>query len=372
MIKLTKGHRIGELQLRNALVVASCPATEDRERLLRCADAGAAAAILKSCHTTRSSPEGNGFRRFSGSERGLWGTSTVARELLHPEKACSILAAMRSCSDFPVIPSIAGFTLDSSEWIDTLRLLEPYNPPCVQLDLFYLEEDLSLPVTQNRLHQLILELSQNSNLFLLPKLNQEIRPGAAIAVFQNTGIAGWSLLDSIRTHLPMSPSSHPLDFPLFQFAEGLNSASLFGSWQLPLVCEYVFRLRAGSTIPILAGGGVQNVTDIIRLLSLGADAVQVATAVIREGPNWIRRTLAEMQNLGVDDISRSSAISGFTKARASINGRRCVCCAKCSEQLMCRAIENTANGPFVNPAKCEGCGFCLTICPTAAIFLHSA
>ncbi|MFA6449252.1 MAG: hypothetical protein WCX65_07295, partial [bacterium] len=220
--------RIGETQLQNPIVVASCPATEDFERLMRCADAGAAAAILKSCHTSGSFPKGIGNRRFLGSERGLWGTSTVARELLHADKMCSILDDIRKRTDFTVIPSVAGFSLETSDWLDTLHLLEQYHPACVQLDLFYLDEDLSLPNTQSRLRSLIINLRRECGLKLLPKLNQELRPGAAVKLFENTEIAGLSLLDSLRGHLPMNSLLHKSDFPGFIFAEGLDSASLFG------------------------------------------------------------------------------------------------------------------------------------------------
>lgn len=364
-------YRIGETLLTSSIVVASCPATEDCDRLLRCADAGAAAAILKSCHTVGSSAKTRGYRRFMASERGLWGTSTVARELLNPENVCSILDNIRKRTDFTVIPSVAGFSLDSSRWLDTLHLLEQYRPACVQLDLFYLEEDLSLPDTQNRLRTLMLNLQQKCSLRLLPKLNQELRPGAAMEVFRKTEIAGFSLLDSMQTHLPLNSFLHKPDFPGFQFAKGLDSASLFGAWQLPLVCEYVYRLRRESSLPILAGGGVSNATDVVRLLSLGADAVQVATAIIRDGPGWIKRTLAEVESLLVDEDDQSTVSPSFTKAHVRVDRSLCSSCGRCADQLMCNAIEMVADGPHVNPDRCEGCGFCLSLCPAGAMLLSA-
>jgi len=364
-------YMVGKVVLPNPIVVASCPATEDCERLLRCAEAGAGAAILKSCHPIGTSLSDEGFRQFYHSDRGLWGTSTVARELLHPDKICSILTYVSNRCDFIVIPSVAGFTLELSEWINTLRLLKPYNPPCVQLDLFYLEEDLSLPNTQRRLRKLIINLQRECGLHLLPKLNQELRPMAALKTFDGTGISGWSLLDSIRTNLPMNPSPGAHDFPNFNHAEELNTASLFGSWQLPLVCEYVFRLRARSNIPILAGGGVQNVTDVVRLLSLGANAVQVATAIIRNGPDWIKLTLSELERWEIGEHCRSAMSPHQPGARVKIDTSLCSSCGRCVDQLMCNAIEMKVV-PFVNVNKCEGCGFCLSLCPEHAMTLSTA
>ena len=368
----TSLYRIGNAEISNPIVIASCPATEDRERLLQCAGAGAAAAVLKSCHTTRVTPEDNGQRRFQQTGRGLWGTSTVARELLHPLQACELFRDIRQTSDLVVIPSVAGFTLECGEWLDTLRLLEPLSPPCVQLDLFYLHEDISRPRTQQRLSRLIAALRQECCLDLLPKLNQELRPGAALDALAESGITGWSLLDSIRTRLPIDVLAQSSDFPEFQFASGLNSASLFGPWQLPLVTDYVFQLRKETALPILAGGGVTNADDVVRLLSLGANAVQVATPVLIEGANWIRRTLDDLERCGTQASSSTASPVHFESARATIDQGLCTSCGRCTSQLMCNAIDIKMDAPRINPADCEGCGFCANLCPKGAIYMHSA
>lgn len=372
MTQTPREFRLGNVRLPNPLVVASCPATEDCARLLKCAEAGAAAAVLKSCHTLGVTPKDQGCRRFQGSGRGLWGTSTVARELLHPESACVILQDINRRADMVAIPSVAGFSLDHDEWIETLRLLEPLNPAYVQLDLFYLEEDLSLHTTQKRLRGLMLRLGQECGLGLLPKMNMELRPGAALETFLGTGIAGWSLLDSILTRLPMNVPGASDGFPNFQFAGGLDTASLFGSFQLPLVCDYLARLRSATPLPILAGGGVSDTTDVVRLLSMGADAVQVATPILREGPDWIRRTLAGLESLVVTGpvVSKQSPV--FDPARAEIHPERCTLCGRCANQLMCNAVEAGARGPKIITEQCEGCGFCLSLCPANAISLYSA
>jgi ferredoxin len=269
-----------------------------------------------------------------------------------------------------VIPSLAGFSLDSREWIDTLRFFEPLQPPCVQLDLFYLNEDLSLPDTQARLGTLMMRLRENCTLPLLPKLNQELRPGAALATFKHTGIAGWSLLDSIRTHLPSHPQAGDSGFPVFAHAQVPGSASLFGGWQLPLVSEYVYRLHANSPISIVAGGGVNQASDVVQLLALGAQAVQVATPVLVEGPAWIRRTLRDLVTATEIQAGPVASPQTFDRVRAHIDLAQCSGCGQCTEQLMCNAIRMTTCGPQIQPDRCEGCGFCLGLCANHAIHLH--
>jgi len=364
-------YRIGNVRLTNPLVVASSPATEDPERLLRCAEAGAAGAVLKSCHTVGTPPRDLGARRFRDSLRGLWGTSTMARELMHPEDVHTLLMSVAGNSSFVVFPSVAGFTLDVAPWIETLRMLEKCGVAGVQLDFFYLREDISLHSTQQRLRTLLLELGGSCHLDLIPKLNIELRPGPALANIGDVGIAGWSVLDSVRTHLPSCCRLDDSTLPRFRFGSGLTSASLFGDWELPLVCEYIYRLRMGSTLPILGGGGVSNAADMELLLSLGASAVQVATPVIREGPEWIRRTLAELgSNARREEDYRPEPIA-FYDAVAGIDPSKCIGCRRCANQMMCNAITMQLSGPYVDSFRCDGCGFCVDLCPEGAISLRS-
>ncbi len=365
-----KAFQMGNIALANPIVVASCPATEDIERLCRCADAGAGGAILKSCHSIGTTPTGQGMRRFRTTDRGLWGTSTTARELIHPEKACKIINEARTSMKMPLIPSIAAYTLDSHEWIETLLMFEANDIACAQLDLFYLEEDLSLPKTQRRLHNLILEITRESSIGLLPKMNQEIRPGAAIKAFADTGIVGWSILDSIRIRFPEDRCLKPPDLPVFAHANGLNAASLFGAWQFPLVCEYLYRLRTQTDLPILAGGGVSDARDVARLLAMGADAVQVATPILLEGTDWIHRACADLQNYNWTECCCTEEGAGFVAAHAKIDSDLCTSCGRCTRQLMCNAIKDGADGPCITPDECEGCGFCLDLCPSNAITLN--
>lgn len=362
-------YKIGNTHLPNPIVVASCPATEDKERLLSCADSGAAAAILKSCHAIGQAPQDRGFRRFNTTKRGLWGSSVKSRELMHPDEVCALLSDVGKETDMVVIPSIAGMTLDTSFWLNTIRYLEPFNPPCIQLDLFYLDIGLSLHKNQKLMQSLFRQLSQQSRIALIPKLNFDLRPGAASSMFNETGIAGWSLLDSLRVPIPTNQNCIPDDLPKFKYVNGLDTASLFGHWQLPVVMEYTKSLRKLSHLSIVAGGGVSSTSDVQHLLSLGADSVQVATAILTEGSGWIRRILADLKNTGVENGNNPIEVPVFTKACVQINHSRCTSCGKCAEQLMCSALQMHHGFPILAPSACDGCGFCADTCSNGAISL---
>lgn len=346
---------LGPLRLKNPLVVASSPATEDMPRLRRCAAAGAGAAILKSCHTLFWTPPGKAStgRQFQSTSRGLWGTSNVARELLSPHAARTLLANAMGSLPMPVIPSIAGSTLEPGPWLETLRLFEPLNPECVQLDLFYLQEDISLSVTQQRLAVLVHTLRNSSPLPLLPKLNQELRPGAALATLGGTDICGWSLLDSLRFCVPPPGTTACGTFPDFDCASPYPTASLFGPFQFPTTLDYLIKIRNASPLPILAGGGANSVDDCILLLKMGASAIQVATPILRHGSPWIAQAVTEI----------ATALHKAETSRSHHNGAGPLrifpeTCQPCTGQMMCEAFAMGANKSRILKESCERCGFC--------------
>jgi len=346
--------RLGPLPLKNPLVVASSPATEDFARLRRCADAGAGAAILKSCHTLHWRPSGDAHtgRHFQMTKRGVWGTSTVARELLSPTVAMDLLKSAHSRLNIPVIPSIAGATLDPGPWIETLQMLEPFEPGCVQLDLFYVEDDVSLPKNQQRLRHLVQELRRCSHLPLLPKLNQELRPGAAVEIMGDAEICGWSLLDSLRFCVPQSGVSTCGTFPAFSCSTPSPTASLFGSVQLPHTVDYLVRVGRASKLPILAGGGVINARDCSLLLAMGASAVQVAMPILEHGETWISDTVEKLSRISrcemdTEDVPQVLPLESSCRHSFTM-------CTIDSHQMMCGGHEGQHGAPY----ECEKCGYC--------------
>ena len=82
---------------------------------------------------------------------------------------------------------------------------------------------------------------------------------------------------------------------------GLSGAPLFESTKR-MVAEMAARLGKGT--PIIACGGVSDAKNVWELLSLGASAVELYTAMIYEGP-----LLAMRINIGLSQLMRAAGIS---------------------------------------------------------------
>jgi len=362
-------NNFGPIHLDNPIVVASCPATETIGNLRRCRDGGAAAAILKSCHTCGWTPAQSASavtRRFywvPGNSLAYWGNSTLARELLPPESAMDLLSHAQELAPMRVIPSVAGAGLNPEPWLATLHALEPLNPVAIQLDFFYCEQDLSLPESVIQMQQLLKLLVSKTRIPLLPKLNQEIRPGVAVRIFADLPFGGLSLLDSLRYRIPARVLRQ---YPCELQANG--SASRFGAFQFPMTMDYLLRLRDSRIrLPLWVGGGVATAEDVCNLLGEGAQAVQVASAILTEGPSWISRTLS-VWKAWADDCA--SVLPAPSRRRARICSKTCCGCGRCWQQTMCEHICQGKHGRGEIAHSCEGCGFCQGLCHSNAISME--
>ena len=379
----TQTTRFAGLRLRNPVVAASSPATETVERIMRCADAGAAAVITKSISSTNTTPLSSGCRRMFLGTRGIWGTSTFARETLPLDAGCALIAGAKARVEIPVIASVAATDLRPESWMPTCVAVCQAGAQAIHLDFFYCQ-DIQSSVHTNTARALAVALASALPVPVFPKLNVDIPARRAIEVFSDTGVAGISLLDSVTVPPPIR-----LDIPLapgFQFTERPTAASLFGSWQLPLALHYTDALAAATNWDILAGGGITAADDAIHLLLAGAAAVQVASAVLVKGFAFIASLVSDIElflNMrgfaDLDHMRREargivarSDLPTSPPAYAKIQDDHCQCCGRCAALAFCDAISSSAPIPAITPGRCDGCGACAAFCPHGAISLRPA
>ncbi len=353
-----KKYSVAGIEIPCPIVVASSPCTETKSNLIACAEAGAGAAIIKSCLTQNNMIDDYQKRHFAKNSYGIWGYSSCSRELLKTKTALQILYETSNETNMLLIPSIAGLTFNCNEWLDTIESFNKVNAKVIQLDFFYLNDRIALPDNMEKLSILLNKITSAFELAIIPKLNIEIRPSSAFYYFENTGIAGWSLLDSVKSvYIPDSTNlTQRICYP--------DQASLFGEWQFPLTSDYLTKLKIDSKLPILAGGGINNVKDIQHLLNFGADAVQVCTAILKRGPRWIKEILEIIEN-----IPEENYINIKHDHKVLVNHEKCTHCYKCLKQMMCENIVLKNGEIDIDQQKCERCGFCVCLCECQALKL---
>ena len=132
-------------------------------------------------------------------------------------------------------------------------------------------------------------------------------------------------------------------------------------------------------------GGIETWRDALEFIALGADSVQVTTAVMQYGyriiDDLIDGMAGYMQRHGFKSLSEiaDTATPGIVSTEELDRSyviyprflrERCVGCQRC--YLSCldgghQAISIKEGKPVLDPEKCVGCHLCVLVCPQSAI-----
>lgn len=251
---------VGPLKLRNPVVLAACPLGGSPETLRAAYDAGAGAVVTKSVtlEPRAGSPEPN-----VAELSGCWTLNWVG--LANPGAA--EFARMLGRPDYPVIVSLAG---DSP--VDFGAMAGMFDGAAG------FEINVSCPNAAG-----VCEVGSDP----------ELTAGAVRAVRQSTGLpvfvkVGYGMFGAVGAAIGAGADGITAINTLHGIgmcAENRNSArlgGLSGPGLLPVGLRMVRHISAKYGIPVMGCGGVFTARDAADYIMVGAAAVQVGTAVMRD------------------------------------------------------------------------------------------
>ncbi|MBQ1787780.1 MAG: NAD-dependent dihydropyrimidine dehydrogenase subunit PreA [Erysipelotrichaceae bacterium] len=174
-------------------------------------------------------------------------------------------------------------------------------------------------------------------------------------------------------------------------SDGVFNASIggySGKAVKPIALRFIAELSKDRNLErkhITAMGGIETWKDALEFLVLGADSIQITTAVMLYGYRIIddlRDGLAlYLQQHGYSSIRQieGSTIRGIVPSEELDRSyiiyprflrEKCVGCQRCFVSCMDgghQAIRITEGKPVLLPDKCVGCHLCVLVCPNEAI-----
>jgi len=132
-------------------------------------------------------------------------------------------------------------------------------------------------------------------------------------------------------------------------------------------------------------GGVENWKDAMEFIALGANTVQVTTAVMQygyriiedilDGAAYTLRELGyssvnELRGSSLDEIVETEELDRSFIIYPKFIREKCVGCGRCYISCMDgghQAITMKDDHPMLDPKKCVGCHLCVLVCPNEAI-----
>lgn len=372
------------IKLAHPIIAASAGTTRDAEQAVKCEDSGYSAMVLKSVQEEvimRYNP----FPRFAVLRSGLKGyqsTTFYSYEQAYYGDIDNYAETVRRSKERVSIPVIASINCIHPEtW-------PQYAVACEQAGADALEIVPSCPTgllirdPSNDNHSIALAAlsacKKAVKIPVIPKMSGQIaNPMYTAVCLDAEGADGLTMINRSTGIEIDIETQRPILFG------GLSGHG--GSWALNAVLRWIIVTYPQIKAPISATGGIMTGSDTIKCLLVGANTVQIATAMYLKGYGHVQTMLAEindyMERKGIHALSDIIGVAGKnmltmeqydrrTRYFASCDRDTCTACGRCEPVCIYDAIQFTDKKPTMDRDKCDGCALCASVCPAGAITLH--
>ena len=201
------------------------------------------------------------------------------------------------------------------------------------------------------------------------------------------GCDGFALINTIKSIIGVNPHTY-ISAPAVHGMSAVGGYS--GNAVKPIALRFLAELGQNPELACMhmsGMGGVENWSDALEFILLGAGSIQVTTAVMQYGYRIIDdlkaglnfylaekgfRSVKEAVGLALDSVSGSTDVlerdtvifPKFLRDRCIGCGRCVVSCADGGHQAI---TLNADRKPILNGKKCVGCHLCVLVCPQKAI-----
>jgi dihydropyrimidine dehydrogenase (NAD+) subunit PreA len=228
---------------------------------------------------------------------------------------------------------------------------------------------------------------RGTRLPILAKLTPNVTamsPAAEAA--KRGGADGLSAINTIKSVIHVNPHTY-VSAPAVHGRSAVGGYS--GSAVKPIALRFIAELGqnpALSGMHLSAMGGVENWSDALEFILLGAGSIQVTTAVMQYGYRIIDDLKAglnlyltekgfgsvkEAQGLALDSISETTdVLERDTVVFPKFHREACIGCGRCVISCADGGHQAIRLGkdrrPVLDGTKCVGCHLCVLVCPQQA------
>jgi len=290
-----------------------------------------------------------------------------------------------------ILASIMG--QNGVEWEELSRLCEENGADAIELNFScpnMAEGGLGSDIGQvpELVERFTAAARRGTKLPILAKLTPNVAtmsPAAEAA--KRGGANGVAAINTIKSIIGVNPHTY-VSSPAVHGMSAVGGYS--GNAVKPIALRFITELGQNPALQgmhISAMGGVENWSDALEFILLGAGSVQVTTAVMQYGYRIIDdlkaglnyylaekgfSSVREAVGLALDSVSETTdVLERDTVVFPKFNREKCIGCGRC--EISCadgghQAIRlNEGRRPILNGKKCVGCHLCVLVCPERAI-----
>lgn len=277
------------LSLRNPFIVGSSPLTDDLDMVKQLEDQGAAALALPSLYeeeiTSEQLSDFFSYDTYSESFPEAASYSPDPETAPGPTAYLEHVHRVKKAVGIPVIASLNGST--HGGWLSYASLMEQAGADGLELHLYHpaSDPDTSSAEVERQMLETLREIKGKLKIPVAVKLSPLFTAFANFA----------SQLDAKGADaIVLFTRFHKIDFDVIEL-------EVFRRVEFSTPAELDLRLRGTA---VLAGrvkaslaitGGVHSAVDVIKSTMAGAHAVQIVSALMRHGPEYLQKLRAEVE-----------------------------------------------------------------------------
>ena len=379
--------------MENPFLLSSSVVASTYDMCARAFEAGWGGAAFKTISTLDIHEVSPRFSAIKGADGSIIGFKNV-EQLSDHSVAENMSIFRRLKKDYPrkfILASIMG--QDEQEWGELARLCQENGADAVELNFScpnMKESGLGSDIGQvpDLVERFTAAAKKNVNIPVLSKLTPNVAdmsPAAEAA--RRGGADGIAAINTIKSIMQVNPHTY-VTAPAVRDKSAVGGYS--GNAVKPIALRFITEIAQNPTLKgmhISGMGGIETPKDALEIFLLGADTVQVTTAVMQYG----YRIIDELKT-GLNYYLREKGLTSVKqivgRALSSVDGTTdklerdtvifpkfnrdtCVGCGRCF--ISCAdgghgAITlNDNRMPMLNGKKCVGCHLCVLVCPTQSI-----
>jgi dihydroorotate dehydrogenase (fumarate) len=204
---------------------------------------------------------------------------------LGPEQYLAHIEQLKKAVGIPVLASLNGVT--PGGWVAHARRMQDAGADAIELNVYYLATDVD--ETGQRVEQRTLDI--------LAAVKQSVSVPVAVKLSPF-----FSSLANFASRLDEAGADGLVLFNRFYQPEiDIESLEVVPRLELSHSSELLLRLRWLAVLcdrvrtSLAVTGGVHTAADAIKAIMAGADAVQMVSALLRHGPDYLRTMLADLE-----------------------------------------------------------------------------
>jgi dihydroorotate dehydrogenase (fumarate) len=270
------------LQLKSPLIPGASPMVDDLDLVRRLEDAGAAAIVMHSLFEEQIS--GERFATIYHME--LYADSYAEAQSyfpssgeypLGPEQYLDHIRRIKQSVSIPVIGSLNGAT--PGGWIEYARLIEQAGADALELNTYYVATDPQETgfAVEQRILEVVRGVTESVSIPVAVKVSPFFSSFANFAARLDEAQVDAIVLFN-RFYQP------DVDIETLEVKPRLQ---LSDSSELLLRLRWLAILARQISANLCVTGGVHSAVDGIKSIMVGADAVQIVSALLRHGPEYL-------------------------------------------------------------------------------------